>query len=100
MYTKEQLEKFSVYDLRKIARNIGVKSPTILKKRQIIDEIMQIQSGLKQPNIPSKRGRTVMKGEDNLINCEKESANKKELIINALLKEVRIKLEKILKDIL
>ena len=40
-YEKEQLQQTNIYCLRNIAREVGVKSPTSLKKQQLIDEIMQ-----------------------------------------------------------
>jgi len=43
------LNELSIHQLRGYARNCGVKSPTTLKKEQLIDEILQIQTGKKQP---------------------------------------------------
>ena len=59
--TKEELENYCIYDLRTIAREVGVKAPTVLRKEQLLDEILLILSGEKQPNFTSKRGRPVKK---------------------------------------
>lgn len=52
-----QLYEMNIHVLRNIAREVGVKSPTTLTKKALIDEILQIESGNKQPCIPTKKGR-------------------------------------------
>jgi len=42
-------EKYKLNDLRSIAREIGVKSPTNLKKVELISQIESIKSGKQQP---------------------------------------------------
>jgi len=57
-YTREQLYNLSIYEVRKIGQLEGVKSPTSLKKDELIDEIIAISSGEKERYIPtSKKGR-------------------------------------------
>lgn len=57
-YSKEQLYNLSIYEVRKIGQLEGVKSPTSLKKDELIDEIIAISSGIKERYVPtSKKGR-------------------------------------------
>ena len=104
-YSIEQLYEANVYSLRAIARTLGVKSPTTLTKKALINEILQIESGEKQPCIPSKRGRpTKIVLEDINSNQEKtttlnsncaEEDIKKEFIAS-ILKEIEKQLNKLL----
>lgn len=55
----ERLNKKSVYELRIIGRNIGVKSVTTLKKSELISKINGIQNG-KPADTISKRGRRAL----------------------------------------
>ena len=57
-YTKEELEKCSVFEVRVIGRRLGVKSPTSCRKNEIIDRILAIQEGDEKPQFNSNsRGR-------------------------------------------
>ena len=105
-YEREQLEQISIHSLRNIARDVGVKSPTNLKKDILINEILLIQSGKKQPHTPSKRGRPIktyvknigFENDDEIINSlsiEVEDKIKRK-VIKSILKEVERKLNKIL----
>ena len=98
-FDKEQLEKLSIYALRNIAREIGVKAPTTLTKQTIIEEILQIESGKKQPCAQSKRGRPGKycfenKGDEILLGLREKAVKKQ--IIDSILKEIERKLYEIL----
>ena len=95
-FVKEQLEKISVYDLRNIARGIGVKAPTILRKYELIEEILQIESGKKRPSEKSKRGRPIKSGFTNSTISVKDKEMIKKEIIDSILKEIERKLYEIL----
>lgn len=57
-FDKEVLQQSSIFELRNIAREIGVYSPTIYKKEELIDKIFQIVNGEVKPYVPkSKQGR-------------------------------------------
>ena len=56
-YDVFQLYEMDIHALRNIAREVGVKAPTTLKKKELIDEILQMESGNQQPCIPTKKGR-------------------------------------------
>ena len=46
---KDELQKFSVHDLRAYARGVGVRAPTIKRKEELINEILKISRGDKKP---------------------------------------------------
>ena len=55
---EKDLNSYRIHDLRDMARGYGVKSPTSLTKQQIIDEIVAILNGEKEPyKNSSKVGR-------------------------------------------
>lgn len=70
------LEKYSIYELRIIARNLGVKSPTTKRHQQLVDEINKISKGDIAPNHFPKKGRPYkatlprMYGESCMVNDE------------------------------
>lgn len=56
--TREELNELSIFALREFARRTGVYAPTSKKKGQLIDEIIEISEGKKQPYIAkTKQGR-------------------------------------------
>lgn len=58
LYTEEQLKKYSIYQLRFLARHIGVRSPTTKKREELIEKILAIQNGEEQPYYaPNNKGR-------------------------------------------
>lgn len=59
-YTKEELNEFSLYSLRELGREIGVKAPSTLKKEQLIEQILSVLSGKIEPTF-SMRGRPKLK---------------------------------------
>ena len=58
-YSRDDLYATKIGVLQKYARAIGVKAPTKLNKRELIQEIVLIQDGKKLPCVPSTRGRPV-----------------------------------------
>lgn len=105
-YTKEQLDQINIHALRNIAREVGVRSPTSLNKQPLIDEIMQIASGNKQPHRSTRGGRHVKNFVIEDINNQKDSelvrikkginAKVKKEFIDFVLKEVEKKLNELL----
>ena len=53
--SNQMLEDLSIFQLRELARNIGVFSPTILKKAELIQSINDIKSGKIKPHIANTR---------------------------------------------
>ena len=54
---KENLNELNIFALRDLARKTGVASPTSKKKEVLIEEIVEIVSGKKEPEIKTKQGR-------------------------------------------
>lgn len=55
-----KLKNLCIYELRKLAREIGVKSPTSLKRADLIEKINSIKSGKELPyKRTTKKGRPV-----------------------------------------
>ena len=52
----QNLEEYSIYELRQIARSMGVKAPTTKKHSELIDEIKKIQNKEIAP-IKTTKGR-------------------------------------------
>ena len=78
----EQIEKLGIYELRSLARSMGVQSPTSKKREELISAIKDIQSGVLKPQF-NNYGRPVKKlsSQDELlskliINGDKELEEK------------------------
>ena len=55
---RKQLENLSIFELRDFARKIGVFNPTVLKKKDLITAIQDVQSGRVKPHVSkTKQGR-------------------------------------------
>ena len=105
-HTKEQLYEINIHVLRSIAREVGVKAPTTLTKQALMNEIIQIEQGEKQPCTPTKKGRPLKDGGEGItVKNEKPTASphstnakkkiKKEFI-DSILKEIERKLNELL----
>lgn len=58
IFDKNTLMQTSIFELRDIARTIGVYSPTIYKKEELIDKMFRIINGDDKPYVPkSRQGR-------------------------------------------
>ena len=58
IFDKNTLMQTSIFELRDIARTIGVYSPTIYRKEELIDKIFKIINGDEMPHVPkSRQGR-------------------------------------------
>ena len=55
--TKKTIEMMGIYELRTLARNVGVPSPTTLKRQQLLDAITEIMDGVKDASPIKKVGR-------------------------------------------
>ena len=53
---EERLEKLNIYELRQVARAVGVHRPADGKKSRITEEILGIASGAVVPVEQSRRG--------------------------------------------
>ena len=55
-YKEQNLQQLSIYELRTIARQIGVKSPTTKKHSELVESILKIQNG-EERAFSTKKGR-------------------------------------------
>ncbi len=56
--TEEILNKLGIFELRNLGRDVGISSPTTLRKEELTKEIMSIVNGEKQPTkAKTKQGR-------------------------------------------
>ncbi len=94
-YSIEKLEQINIHSLRNIAREIGVKSPSCLKKKELIDEIILIKSGKKPPSLTIKGRPPKMIINEPLNKTPIDKRLKKE-IIDCILKNIEEKLNQIL----
>lgn len=52
-----KLDQLSIYELRNYARSVGVYNPTVLKKNDLIQAIIDVETGKVKPHIKPKQGR-------------------------------------------
>ena len=71
-YTYKELQGKTIHAVRVIGKEIGVKSPSTLKKQELIDRILDIQSGKVMPKFSSS-GRPRL-GSENIVKPKKETA--------------------------
>lgn len=63
-YTKEELSKLGIYDLREVGRKVGVQSPTVFKKEVLIEKILDVIYGnIEQKKEGASRGRPARSGQ-------------------------------------
>ena len=87
-YSKEVLEALPFYELRVIGRNAGIKSPTTLKKEELISEILnshyitqeteheiQVSQKKKKQGRPPKNGKVIVFSDSVTENNEQEIVN-------------------------
>ena len=107
IYTKELLEIMHLQDLRNIGKDIGVQSPTSLKKEVLIQNILDIQENRVQPCF-SNRGRKKINStlrEKALIELFSLSANTAEIdrifeeIVDKFLAELKEKIMNLYKEL-
>lgn len=70
-YSKEALENLGIYELRNVARQVGVYSPTKYKKEILVDKILAIIQGKEQPYVKkTNQGRPAKQiaGIDDIMN--------------------------------
>ena len=103
-YTREELDKLNYHVLRNLAREVGVRAPTSFAKGKLIDEILLIESGKKEPFKGTSKGRPVKKNTIDKISLEQisvsiEKEKIKTEIIETLSKEIEKQLHEILKNV-
>lgn len=70
------LRQASIFELRNIAREMGVISPTIYKKETLIEKILKIMNGEEKPQMPkSRQGRPPKKSLNEVNNFNSQLQN-------------------------
>lgn len=62
-YTKQDLESKSIFEMRALAKEVGVSAPTKLNKADLVDLVFKISNGEMEPPVAPRRGRP-KKGEN------------------------------------
>jgi len=58
LYTENKLNEYGIFQLREIARSVGVHLPTTFNKEDLIKKILQVVNGEIEPFVPkNKKGR-------------------------------------------
>ena len=65
--TKEELQYLTLYELRVIGRELGVKHPTMLNKKELIDAIISCKNNENTPRNIETRGRKARAGKTNIV---------------------------------
>ena len=90
--TNIELSKKSLHELRVLGRKVGVKSVSTLKKQALIENIIDITNGIKQPSF-NNRGRKPC-----ISTSDKVSINQEKLfLIEKLLDKTKKEILEILK---
>lgn len=96
-YEKTFLESLSLVSLRDVGKSIGVKAPTGLTKKELLQAILDVQEKKVEPHF-SKRGRPPLKTVDKteFVQVVKTIPDKKLLdnIFDSVLDEFLLKLKK------
>lgn len=75
-FNKEYLENLGIYELRALARDVGVKSPTTKKQKELVESILKIQNG-EVKAITTNKGRPPKKISFSAINIDYEQIDGK-----------------------
>jgi hypothetical protein len=90
---RKELEKLPLYQLRQKGREVGVKSPTTYKKKDLIDAIINVLEGKVLPE-KTNRGRPAMSS------FETRKTKKQTKDIEKRIDKALLKLKKLLLEIL
>ena len=69
---KSELSKKSLHELRILGRKVGVKSVSTLKKQALIDNIIDIANGIKQPSFNNFGRKPYVSTSDNVSITEEK----------------------------
>ncbi len=98
-YNKETLNQMRIYELRDLGREKGVKSPTSLKKNELIDKILEISCGETEP-YRTNRGRPAVSASgvknDGVFKDDNGNLIRKEELIDKILAKIKEELLSIL----
>ena len=73
-FTREQLDAKSIFEMRDLAKELGVPSPTKMKKGDLVDKVFNISNGIESAPEAPRRGRP--KKEDYVRATDEEGDSK------------------------
>lgn len=91
-YTKQDLESKSIFEMRALAKEVGVSAPTKLNKADLVNLVFKISNGEMEPPAAPRRGRP-KKGENTEKTVE-TSQNAVDLVKSEPQKSEVVKIEK------
>lgn len=91
-YTKQDLESKSIFEMRALAKEVGVSAPTKLNKADLVDLVFKISNGEMEPPAAPRRGRP-KKGE-NAEKTVETSQNTVDIVKSEPQKSDVVKIEK------
>lgn len=91
-YTKQDLESKSIFEMRALAKEVGVSAPTKLNKADLVNLVFKISNGEMEPPAAPRRGRP-KKGENTEKNVE-TSQNTVDAVKSEPQKSEVVKIEK------
>ena len=56
-FSKQELEAKSIFEMRALAKEVGVSAPTKINKAELIDLVLKITNGEMEPPVAPRRGR-------------------------------------------
>lgn len=74
-YTIEELNAKSIFEIRALAKELGVSSPAKKNKPELMELILKISSGSMQPPVPPRRGRPRKGSETSASTDGKDNSN-------------------------
>lgn len=91
-YTKQDLESKSIFEMRALAKEVGVSAPTKLNKADLVDLVFKISNGEMEPPAAPRRGRP--KKGDNTEKTVETSQNTVDAVKSEPQKSEVVKIEK------
>lgn len=91
-YTKQDLESKSIFEMRALAKEVGVSAPTKLNKADLVDLVFKISNGEMEPPVAPRRGRP--KKSENAEKIVETSQNTADAVKSEPQKSDVVKIEK------
>lgn len=78
-FTKSELEAKSIFEMRAIAKSVGISAPTKINKAELIDLVYKISNGEIEPPQAPRRGRPKKYGVENEENSTNQGVNSEKI---------------------
>lgn len=77
-YTRQELDEKNIFELRDMAKEVGISSPTKCKKAELIELIFKISNGEMAPPVAPRRGRPKKDAPANETTANSDVENKED----------------------